>query len=179
MDTVNFFLDLNDIPRLLAKITGNGGRANAIWTNAIGFKNFLFAHYAKGVEPDIVNDWPQQARSFGCGDPVAAKGPRLLFDGTPVYIDEFSPSNETIGSFSNGSSIYAAYIPPPESTHNPRGGLYGIVPASSRKKFMHIREVLAASTTNTTYRVEMPVGLVLETEDALARLQFRPQAATL
>ena len=44
---------------------------------------------------------------------------------------------------------------------------------------MHIREVLAASTTNTTYRVEMPVGLVLETEDALARLQFRPQAATL
>lgn len=170
-DTVNYFLDLNDLPRLLSLITANNGRVCALWTNPTGYKNILYAHYAKGVEPDIQNDWDGSGGRLTCGRPRAAKGPRLLVDGVPVFIDEFGPTNETVGSFSNGSSIYAFVCG--------RGGLYGIFPCGWKDKIFKIGEVLAASTTNITYRVLMAVGLALDRQGALARLQFRPQAATL
>lgn len=166
IDITNFFLDLNDLSRLIAKITANNGRPHCLWTNPLGYKNILFAHYAKGVLPDyVVINVPDSGGGFV---------PRrvLTFEGTPVYIDEFYPNDETgLGTFTNGTSIYAFVLG--------RGGLYGIVPASVGRKMIRVKEVLAASTTNTTYRVYWPVGLCLEKEDAIARLRFRPQAATI
>lgn len=165
IDTTNYFLDLNDLSRLIAKITANNGRPHCLWTNSLGYKNILYAHYAKGVLPDyVVINVPDSNGGF-------VQRRVLTFEGTPVYIDEFYPTNETVGTFSNGISIYAFVLG--------RGGLYGIVPASVGKKMIRDKEVLAASTTNITYRVYWPVGLVLEKEDAIARLQLRPQAATI
>lgn len=166
-DTTNFMLDLNDLSRLVSKVTANNGRPHALWTNGIGYKNILFAHFAKGLLPDYITDTVPDSN----GGYVQRR--RLAFEGVPVYIDDtYNPTgNETIGTFSNGQSIYAMVLG--------RGGLYGIVPASVGKKMIRVKEVLAATTTNATYRVFWPVGLALEKEDALARLQFRAQASTL
>jgi hypothetical protein len=88
----------------------------------------------------------------------------------PVYIDEFYPTNESVGTFSNGISIYAMTLG--------RGGVYGIVPASFGSKMIRVKEVLVSAVPRTTYRVYWPVGLCMEKQDSLARLKFRAMTGT-
>jgi len=43
---------------------------------------------------------------------------------------------------------------------------------------MRVKEVLVSGNSQTTYRVYWPVSLVLEKEDAIARLQLRAMTGT-
>lgn len=172
VDTVNFYLDLNDLPRMLAMLRANDGRACAIVANDRGISEMYRAHFAKGVDPDVRENWEPRSTGFlNCPDrAIAAKGPRLHIDGVPVYRLDTIPKNETLASFSDATSIYAFICG--------RGGIYGIVPASSLKKMIHVREVLSSSVTNTIYRVLMPFGLVIDVDTAVVRLQLRGNPAT-
>ena len=163
-DTTNYALDLIDLARLVAKVKANNGRAHVLWTNPLGYKNILKAHYDKQMEPQYIDvEVPDASGGF--------RTKRMLsFEGVPVYVDEFYPTNESVGTFSNGISIYAMVLG--------RGGLYGIVPASFGSEMIRSKEVLVAGSAQTTYRVYWPVSLVLEAEDAIARLQLRPMTGT-
>lgn len=163
-DVTNYFLDLIDLSRLVSKVKSNNGRPHCLWTNPLGYKNILKAYFEEGIEPEYVMvNVPDSNGGI-------VQRPMLAYEGIPVYQDEFYPTNETVGAFSNGISIYAFVMG--------RGGLYGIVPASFGKKMIRVKEVLAAASAQTTYRVYWPVGLCLEKEDAIARLQLRPITGT-
>lgn len=163
-DTTNYFLDLIDLARLVSKVKSNNGRPHVLWTNPLGYKNIQKAYFDKGLEPEYVMvNVPDSNGGF-------SQRPCLAFEGIPIYQDEQYPTDETIGTFSNGTSIYAMVLG--------RGGVYGIVPSSFGQKMIRVKEVLSASSAQTTYRVYWPVGLVLEKEDAVARLQLRAMTGT-
>jgi hypothetical protein len=167
-DTTNYYLDLIDLSRLVSKIKSNNGRPHCLWTNPLGYRNILKAYFDKGLEPEYVMvNVPDSNGGF-------TQRPMLAYEGIPIYQDEDYPTSgtdEQVGTFTtNVSSIYAFVLG--------RGGLYGIVPASFGKKMIRVKEVLAATSAQTTYRVYWPVGLVLEKEDAIARLQFRANTGT-
>jgi hypothetical protein len=163
-DTTNYALDLIDLARLVSKVKSNNGRPHVLWTNPLGYKNIQKAYFDKGLEPEYVMvNVPDSNGGF-------AQRPCLAFEGIPIYQDEFYPTNETLGGQNNGLSIYAMVLG--------RGGLYGIVPSSFGQKMIRVKEVLSASSAQTTYRVYWPVGLVLEKEDAIARLQLRAVTGT-
>jgi hypothetical protein len=163
-DTTNFFLDLIDLARLVSKVKANNGRPHVLWTNPLGFKNIQKAYFDKGLEPEYVMvNVPDSNGGF-------TQRPCLAFQGIPVYIDEFYPTNESVGTFTNGTSIYAMVLG--------RGGVYGIVPASFGSKMIRVKEVLVSGNSQTTYRVYWPCSLVLEKEDAIARLQLRAMTGT-
>lgn len=163
-DTTNYFLDLIDLARLVAKVTANNGRPHVLWTNPLGFKNIQKAYFDKGLEPEYVMvNVPDSNGGF-------TQRPCLAFQGIPVYVDEFYPTNESVGTFSDGTSIYAIVLG--------RGGLYGIVPSAFGSKMIRVKEVLVSASAQTTYRVYWPVGLVLEKQDAIARLQLRAMTGT-
>lgn len=163
-DGTNHFARMLDLARVTDLITANGGRPCVLYTGPLGYKNILNAYYVAGLEPEYVEvDVP---------DPVRGSRRRrmLAYQGIPVYQDSNMPTNETIGAFSNGTSIYAMVLG--------RGGVYGIVPAHAGRSMIQVKEVLAATTAQTTYRVYWTVGLVLEAENAIARLQLRPDTGT-
>jgi hypothetical protein len=163
-DTTNYALDLIDLSRLVAKVKANNGRPHVLWTSPLGFKNIMKAYFDKGMEPEYVMvNVPDSNGGF-------TQRPNLAFEGIPVYQDEFYPATETVGTFSNGLSIYAMVLG--------RGGVYGIVPASFGRKMIRVKEVLVSANAQTTYRTYWPVGLCLEKEDAIARLQLRAMTGT-
>lgn len=163
-DTTSFFLDLIDLSRLVAKVKANNGRPHVLWTNPLGYKNIMKAFFDKGIEPEYVMvNVPDSNGGF-------TQRPCLAFEGIPVYQDEFYPTNESVGTFTNGLSIYAMALG--------RGGLYGMVPASFGRKMIRVKEVLVSGNAQTTYRVYWPVSLCLEKEDAIARLQLRAATGT-
>jgi hypothetical protein len=163
-DTTNYFLRMLDLARLVGLVTANGGRPDVLYTGPLGYRNVLNAYFVAGLEPEYVE----------VEVPDAVRGSRrrrmLAYEGIPVYQDTNMPTNETVGAFSNGTSIYAMCLG--------RGGVYGIVPAHAGRKMIQVQEVLAATTAQTTYRVYWTVGVVLECENAIARLQLRADTGT-
>jgi hypothetical protein len=167
-DTTNFFLDLIDLSRLVSKIKGNNGRPHVLYTSPLGYKNILKAYFDKGLEPEYVMvNVPDSNGGF-------TQRPCLAYEGIPIYQDEFNPTDESSvfagPTFTNFTSIYAIVLG--------RGGLYGIVPASFGRKMIRVKEVLVSATAQTTYRVYWPVGLCIEKEDSISRLQIRPMTGT-
>jgi hypothetical protein len=170
-DTTNWYLDLIDLARLVAKVTANNGRPHVLWTSPAGLKNIQKAYFDKGLEPEYVMiNVPDSNGGF-------TQRPCLAFQGIPVYVDEFYPAvaesggtGDSVGTFTDGTSIYAMVLG--------RGGLYGIVPASFGQKMIRVKEVLVAGAAQTTFRVYWPCGLVLEKQDAIARLKFRAHPTT-
>ncbi len=163
-DVANFFLQLEDLARLVALIRANNGRPHVLFTGPLAYKNIQQAYYNRGMHPDFVTVEVPDANGGMRSRKVMA------FDGTPIYRDDNVLTNETVGGFGNGTSIYAICLG--------RGGLYGIVPAAFGSKMIRVKEVLVAGAAHTTYRVYWPVSLVLETQDAIARLQLRANVGT-
>jgi len=87
-------------------------------------------------------------------------GQRVLFyDGIPVLVDDFVPDDETLGSGTNLSSIYAVKFGP--------SGLMGLENGG-----ITVEEVGALETKNARrWRVRWYVGLALFSTVAVARLQ--------
>jgi hypothetical protein len=162
-DPANFFLDLIDLARLVAKVTANNGRPHVLWGNPKAFKSVLLAYFEKGLEPEYV------MVSVPDSNGGMTQRPCLAFQGIPIYIDEFYPDNESVGGFTDGTSLYAITLG--------RGGLYGIVPSGFGSKMIRVKEVLGATTAQTVYRLFWPVGLCLEKQDAVARLRFRKKTS--
>jgi len=162
-DPANFYLDLIDLARLVAKVTSNNGRPHVLWGNPKAFKSVLLAYFEKGLEPEYV------MVSVPDSNGGMTQRPCLAFQGIPFYIDEFYPSTDTVGGFNDATSIYAITMG--------RGGLYGIVPSGFGSKMIRVKEVLGAVNSQTVYRLFWPVGLCLEKQDAIARLRFRAKAA--
>jgi hypothetical protein len=171
-DTTNYYLELIDLARLVALVKANNGRPHVLWTSPSGIKNIQRAYFEKFIEPEYVMvNVPDSNGGF-------TQRPMLAFQGIPIYADEQYPgsaeaggSGDSVGTFTDGTSIYAMTLG--------RGGLYGIVPASYGTKMIRVKEVLNASTAQTTYRVYWPTSLVLEKADALARLKFRAHPSTV
>ena len=87
-------------------------------------------------------------------------GQRVLFyDGIPVLVDDFVPDNETLGTGTGLSSVYAVKFGP--------GGLMGLENGG-----ITVEEVGALETKNARrWRVRWYVGLALFSTVAVARLQ--------
>jgi hypothetical protein len=160
-DTTNFFLALDDLSRLQGLIKANSGRPHVYVCHTLAYKNILKAHFDKGLRPHYA-----MMNVPDCNGGMKQR-PVLTFDGVPVLIDDNIPTNDAVSTFSNGTGIYALVLG--------RGGLYGITPAVWGSKIVRVKEVLGAATANTTYRVFMNVGLVLEAEVAAAKLTIRSQ----
>jgi hypothetical protein len=170
IDTVNSQIELLDLIRLESKLKGGSGRPDLFYTSRLGLSNIVKAYHNKGLAPEYAMAAGSVVPSFG---------------GVPVLVGDEVSTTETVGSFSDGTSIYAVRVG--------RGGLYGIVPEEpvvaglpgleggqvlQVSRMLHLREVLSATAATTTYRLYWPVGLVLDREDGVARLQLRPMAGT-
>ena len=163
IDTTNFFLALDDLSRLVGLIKANSGRAHVLVCQTLAYKNILKAYFDKGLRPHYA-----MMNVPDCNGGMKQRL-TLTFDGIPVLIDDNIPLDDQPGTFSNGTGIYALVLG--------RGGLYGITPAVWGSKIVRVKEVLGAATANTTYRIFMNVGLVLESEVAAAKLTIRSQTS--
>jgi hypothetical protein len=165
VDTTNYYLELEDLSRLIAKVTANNGRPHALYTSDLGYRNILAAHYARGIAPD----YTMLHVPDGHGGHKQLQLP--TFEDVPILKDDFCPSTEALGPFNDGISVYAMTLG--------SEGVYAITAADAGPRMMTVREVLDETSPNAIYRLTWPVGLCLDKEDALARLQFRPQSFTL
>lgn len=168
-DTVNYYLDLNDVARALHLIRGNDGWPCVLVMGPLAFRNFLYAHYSRGMRVEIDADWSCR-NWFGVTQWRAAQGPRVLFQGIPVFIDDTAPVNETVGSFNDGTSIYAFTCG--------REGVYGILPRSRKGRMIQVRELVSSSVNRRVFRITLYYSIVFSRQDATARLIIRAVPAT-
>jgi hypothetical protein len=89
------------------------------------------------------------------------------FGGAFVAISDKVPTNEVIGSFNDGTSIFFMNTGPT--------GVFG---ATTMDPEMQCRRVLTPATSQEAYRMYTNFTLVVAREDALARLQIRPTSAS-
>lgn len=162
-DGSGFLLAMDDLSRLEGWVKANSGRPHVFVTHTLGYKNILKVFFDKGLRPHYA--------TMNVPDCNGGMKQRLTltFDGIPILIDDNVPTTTTIGGQGNGIGIYALVLG--------RGGLYGITPAVWGSKIVRVKEVLGSANANTTYRIFMNVGLVLEAEVAAARLLIRTQAS--
>jgi len=159
-DAINHYLTLNDLARLTSLVAAGGGRPDFILTSDLGYRNIHQACLDAGVEPESVSV------------PDGAGGDRqtLAFGGIPVLVDEGIPTNESVSTISDYTTAVVGKFG--------RDGLCGLTLAAPDGNMVRVRERLHATESTLITRLNWPVGLATKTEDALARIQFRPQPST-
>lgn len=140
---------LRELDRLIGKITSNDGRPHVLYTSRKGADAIRRAYYRAQVTPDSVE--------------MAVDGGRvrvLAFDGIPVFVDDQVPDDE--GS-SGQTSIYALVFG--------TGGLYGVIPRGFEDRMIRAERATVDGKGQEFWVVFWPVGLALECQGGVARLQ--------
>ncbi len=141
---------LTDVDRLLALIRSNNGRADVLVMNMAVRQKWEKAHDDKGLQPR------------GERNPVT--GLEDFYHGrVRVVVSNHLPSNETKGTGTNLSSMFAVVL------GNGKGLCGGWKPGMSGE-FFEIERVLVQGTDQHRYRVSTQVTFPLFSRRALARL---------
>ncbi len=141
---------LSDVDRLLAKIRANNGKADVLVMNLPVRQKWLKAHYDVGTKPLV-----QQ-------DPTTGK--KLYYHGNvQVVLSDHIPNNETKGTGTNLSSMYAVVL------GEGKGVCGGYKPGSDGKMF-EVERVLVTSPDQHRYRVSAQVSFGRFGLSSLARL---------
>lgn len=141
---------LTDVDRLLAKITANNGKADVLVMNLAVRQKWLAAHYIKGTKPLVEND--------------PATGKKIYYHGNVrVAVSDHIPSNETKGTGTNLSSMYAVVL------GYMKGICGGYKPGSNGQMF-EIERTLVEATDTHRYRVSTQIVFGRFGGASLARL---------
>lgn len=145
---------LRELDQLVGLITANGGRPHVLYTSRKGAEAIRRAYYRAQISPETVRltveDGGDGSRTLDV----------LAFDGIPVVVDDQVPSNETS---SNYTSIYALVLG--------REGLYGVIPSGFEGDMIRAEKVLVDGLCQESWVAYWPVGLALESQAGVARLQ--------
>ncbi|MCE9583169.1 MAG: phage major capsid protein [Planctomycetes bacterium] len=145
---------LRELDQLIGKITTNGGRPHVFYTSRKGAEAIRRAYYREQVTPETV--LMQVEDADGASRTVSA----LAFDGIPVVVDDQVPNNETSNSY---TSIYALVLG--------REGIYGVIPRGSEGRMIQAARVLIDGKGQDGWIAYWPVGVALESQAGVARLQ--------
>jgi hypothetical protein len=168
-DTINNFLDILDLVRLIALLKYCKGE-HIILVSRRGFKEVVQACLVAGVALEKVREVTSALEGKEkCGAPCG-DGPELAFHGFRVVISDKVRDDQVIGSFSDGTAAYAVCLG--------EGGFCGLSPKNPESLGMGIRTVLVSGTNQEKFRLYCSLSVVLKRQDAAACLLFRPRAAT-
>ena len=145
---------LRELDQLVGLITANGGRPHVLYTSRKGAEAIRRAYYRAQIAPETVRLSVEDAGGGTRSVDV------LAFDGIPVIVDDQVPSNETANNY---TSIYALVL----GTE----GLYGVVPSGFEGDMIRAEKVLVNGLCQDSWVVYWPVGLALESQAGVARLQ--------
>ncbi len=138
-----------DVDRLLNKVTAGGGRADALIMNLAVLNKWKALHY------------PGSLPRVGV-DPVS--GDRCFYHGNvKILVSDWIPNNETKGSGTNLSSMYAVVL-------GYGKGIAGVFKPGGSGKMFEVERVMVAGNDQHRYRVSCNVTFVKHTDAALARL---------
>lgn len=145
---------LREIDQLIGKITTNGGRPHVLYTSRKGLEAIRRAHYRAQVTPDEIEMLVEDA------DGSQRVVPTLAFGGVPVLVDDQVPNNETANNY---TSIYALVL----GTE----GIYGVIPQGFEGRMIKVERALVDGKAQDGWVVFWPVGVALESQGGVARLQ--------
>ena len=141
---------LTDVDRLLTKITANNGKADLLVMNLAVRKKWIAAHYANGTKPIVEVD--------------PATGRKVYYHGNvKVAVSDHIPNNETKGTGTNLSSMYALVL------GYMKGICGGYKPGQNGQMF-EIERVLVDGSDQHRYRVSAQVVFGRFGTTTLARL---------
>ena len=141
---------LTDVDRLLAKITANNGKADLLVMNLPVRQKWIAAHYSNGTKPIVEVD--------------PATGRKVYYHGNVrVAVSDHIPNNETKGTGTNLSSMYAMVL------GYQKGICGGYKPGASGQMF-EIERTLVETTDTHRYRVSAQVVFGRFGTTTLARL---------
>jgi hypothetical protein len=164
-DTTNFLLALVDLARVVDLVRqGEGFGPIVAVTSPIGLVNILKAHFDARINVEWIELEVWDQNGYQCARRVPA------FKGIPIFVDDFVPVTERLGTFNDGTFLYVFRLG--------RGGLYGITGSPEGRPQVEVRESLDTAQAVTSARVSWSLGLVLESQCAAASLSFRPAAGT-
>ncbi len=143
-------LILSDVDRLLAKITANNGKADLLVMNMAVREKWIAAHYFNGTKPIVEVD--------------PATGQKVYYHGNVrVAVSDHIPNNETKGTGTNLSSMYALVL------GYMKGICGGYKPGTNGQMF-DIERTLVPTTDTHRYRVSAQVVFGRFGTTSLARL---------
>jgi hypothetical protein len=161
-DTTSYLPTRMDWTNLLNLVKDANGQADFILTSPTGYKNIAKTYQNAGLDLEYCT---VPMKSCG-GGTIQAK--TLAVQGVPVFIEN-SMSQVSIGTFTDAEEVYAGCG---------YDGVCAITADSDGDSMIKIRKRLVAGSAQTAYRLYWPVGLVVDRQDALARMRFRPLAGT-
>lgn len=145
---------LRELDQLIGKITTNGGRPHVLYTSRKGAEAIRRAHFKAAVTPEMIDMRIEDS------DGSTRTMPVLAWDGIPILVDDQVPSNETSNNY---TSIYALVLG--------REGIYGVIPEGFQGRMIKAQRVLGDGKAQDGWVVFWPVGVALESQGGVARLQ--------
>lgn len=145
---------LRELDQLIGKITTNGGRPHVLYTSRKGAEAIRRAHFKAAVTPEMIDMRIEDA------DGSTRTMPVLAWDGIPILVDDQVPNNETSNNY---TSIYALVL----GTE----GIYGVIPEGFQGRMIKAQRVLVDGKAQDGWVVFWPVGVALEAQGGVARLQ--------
>lgn len=146
---------LAEFDLLVGLIKANDGRPHVLYSSRLGYEAWKRAHYALQTIPNEFENLDV---------PDAQNGIRIVrvpcWDGIWWVIDDNCPNNETVNNF---TSVYALVLG--------KDGLHGIVPQGTKESMFRVARSLVDGKAQDVEVIYWAVGLALQSEVAVARLQ--------